>query len=238
MPAKEHRALLTMTIQKEISAKSVPGQRRKRRRRRRERRMSYRCGMAPSMAQFGFEPGPPRIICDGCGVTLEARTRSGGPPAWLLDQKAPKGWKLILRPTDVEEVQIREDYCPKCKGTTKNDYVVTVPKNRWRDWLDEGDLPGDASTGQVWGFFLGGNPPRNVEPGDRLYIVAHGRLRGWSPIISVEPTDRGFAFCRRAGAVACTIDEPIKGFRGYRKRWWKREDEKPFPDWKTAEVKR
>jgi hypothetical protein len=36
------------------------------------------------------------------------------------------------------------------------------------------------------------------------------------------------AFVRGGGAVACTIDEPIVGFRGWRNRWWNREDEKPL----------
>ena len=43
----------------------------------------------------------------------------------------------------------------------------------------------------------------------------------------------GGPICRRGGAVACTIDEPIPGFRGLRKRWWRIEDERPFPDWRT-----
>ncbi len=29
------------------------------------------------------------------------------------------------------------------------------------------------------------------------------------------------------------LEEPIKGFRGFRYRWWKREDEQPFPEWRT-----
>jgi hypothetical protein len=37
---------------------------------------------------------------------------------------------------------------------------------------------------------------------------------------------------RKGNAVACTIDEPIPGFRGLRKRWWSRDIEKPFPNWK------
>jgi hypothetical protein len=38
----------------------------------------------------------------------------------------------------------------------------------------------------------------------------------------------------RHGAVAVTIPERIHGFRGYRQRWWPREAEQPFPDWRTA----
>lgn len=43
----------------------------------------------------------------------------------------------------------------------------------------------------------------------------------------------GGAIVRKGGAVACTIDEPIPGFRGLRKRWWDRAIERPFPEWKT-----
>lgn len=45
-----------------------------------------------------------------------------------------------------------------------------------------------------------------------------------------------FALVRRAGAVAVTIPEPITGFRGWRYRWWPREAEVPFPDWRTQGV--
>ena len=41
---------------------------------------------------------------------------------------------------------------------------------------------------------------------------------------------------REGGAQAVTIDEEIRGFQGVRKRWWPRELERPFPDWKTAGV--
>jgi len=33
------------------------------------------------------------------------------------------------------------------------------------------------------------------------------------------------------GPEAVRIEEPIRGFRGFRYRWWDREVEKPFPDW-------
>jgi hypothetical protein len=35
---------------------------------------------------------------------------------------------------------------------------------------------------------------------------------------------------RRGGAV--TLDEPIRGFRGWRYRWWSLESERPFPGWR------
>lgn len=113
--------------------------------------------------------------------------------------------------------------------------VVTVPKWFWRQWIDEGDAAGEPETGEEWGFFLGGNKPP-IGPGDKLYIVAHGRLRGYAPVTRLAATERGWAICRKGGSVAVTIDEPIPGFRGFRKVWWTIFDEKPFPDWKTAGV--
>lgn len=122
------------------------------------------------------------------------------------------------------------------------DVVVTVPKTIWNDWLEEGDLPGDPPTGEEWGFTTWGPVPK-IGLGERVYVVAHGRLRGYAPLSRME-AERVFggaggriAFGRKAGAVAVTISEPIRGFRGWRYRWWNREDESPFPEWKTEGVK-
>lgn len=112
-----------------------------------------------------------------------------------------------------------------------SDLVVTVPKDFWQDWLAEGDLAGQQETGEEWGFFVGNKPP--IEPGERLYIVAHGRLRGYAPVTRVAQARRGWAIGREGQAVAVTIPERIPGFRGFRKRWWCREDERPFADWMT-----
>jgi hypothetical protein len=111
------------------------------------------------------------------------------------------------------------------------DVVATVPMDLWADWLDEGDLPGDEKTGEEWGFYTGGAVP-DVLPGSRVYVVAHGRLRGFSPLTRLVVDGGRVVFCRRAGAVAVTIPESIRGFRGWRYRWWNREDERAFPDWK------
>lgn len=122
------------------------------------------------------------------------------------------------------------------------DVVVTVPKNIWQAWIEEGDAAGDPPTGEEWGFYTSGADCRDrVKPGDRCYVVAHDRLRGYAPItrISFQPRREGYkvgriVFCRAAQAVAVTIKAPIRGFRGYQFRWWDRSIETPFPDWKTA----
>lgn len=115
------------------------------------------------------------------------------------------------------------------------DLVVTVPKWFWPEWIDEGDAAGEPDTGEEWGFFLGGQRP-DCAPGDRLYIVAHGLLRGFAPITRLAQTTSGWAICRRGAAEAVTIAQPIPGFRGWRRRWWNREQERPFSNWKTEGV--
>lgn len=116
------------------------------------------------------------------------------------------------------------------------DVVVTVPMSRWGEWIDEGDLPGHPWTGFESHFWISAPLPK-IEPGERVYIVAHGKLRGYSPLITVEQRCRlrpGMScLMRRGGAVAVTIPEPIRGFRGWRYRWWSHELERPFFDWRT-----
>jgi hypothetical protein len=111
------------------------------------------------------------------------------------------------------------------------DVVVTVPKSFGLDsWIEEGDPAGSEWSGEEWGFFLGGHPPK-IEPGERVYIVYNALLRGYAPLIRVQMTGRGYALVRGGGAVAVTIPERIKGFRGFRYRYWDRMREVPFPDW-------
>ena len=112
-----------------------------------------------------------------------------------------------------------------------SDVVVTVPSRLWEAWLAEGDLPGEPWSGQESYFYLGGHWP-NIASGERVYIVARGRLRGYAPLVRIEGAEvDGYYLVRHGGAVACTIPERIVGFRGFRYRWWKREDEKPFLNW-------
>ncbi len=117
------------------------------------------------------------------------------------------------------------------------DLVVTVPKWFWHDWIAEGDAAGQPASGEEWGFGFSRLQRPGIEPGERLYIVAHGRLRGYAPVTRVVGGGGGgWTICREGGAVAVTIDEPIAGFRGWRRRWWDTAAERPFPDWQTAGV--
>jgi hypothetical protein len=109
------------------------------------------------------------------------------------------------------------------------DLVGTCPKDFWDEWIAEGDAAGEPESGEEWGWFTRHPYVRIIAPGERFYVVAHGKLRGWAPVTRV---DTG-CICRRGNAIACTIDQPIRGFRGLRARWWPREIERPFPDWKS-----
>jgi hypothetical protein len=114
-----------------------------------------------------------------------------------------------------------------------SDLVGTCPKDFWLKWIAEGDAVGDPETGEEWGWYTASSLANIIKIGDRFYIVANGKLRGYAPVTRVELCpDGSHVICRKGNAVACTIDESIPGFRGLRRVWWKREDEKLFPDWK------
>lgn len=108
------------------------------------------------------------------------------------------------------------------------DLVGTCPKGFWEEWIAEGDAVGAPESGEEWGWFTQHSYRNLINPFERFYVVAHGRLRGYAPVWAVH----GGAIIRKGGAVACTINEPIPGFRGLRKRWWDYAAERPFPNWK------
>lgn len=116
------------------------------------------------------------------------------------------------------------------------DLVGTCPKDFFLEWIAEGDAAGEPYTGEEWGWYTRDSLALQIGAGDRFYVVAHGLLRGWAPVtrLHIAGGDSGFVICRRGDAVACTVDTPIPGFRGLRTRWWDRDKEKPFPDWKSA----
>lgn len=118
------------------------------------------------------------------------------------------------------------------------DVVVTVPKAMWHEWIGEGDLPGDEPQWDSH-FWIGGGLP-DIQPGDRVYVVSHGRVRGYAPLFQTERRCRlrpsRACLLRRGEAVAVTIPEIVRGFQGWRYRWWERDAELPFPDWQTEGV--
>jgi len=113
------------------------------------------------------------------------------------------------------------------------DLVGTCPKDFWEEWIAEGDAVGEPETGEEWSWYTKHSLAVAIRPGDRFYVVAHGKLRGWAPVTRVGNLGHeGYEICRRGGAVACTVPLVIPGFRGLRIRWWLRENEIPFPDWR------
>ena len=120
---------------------------------------------------------------------------------------------------------------------TVSDVVVTVPMGLWYDWLEEGDLAGEEEEEPLYNshFWIPSWSRPMISLGERVYIVAHGKLRGYAPLTNIElrcvlRPERA-CLVRCGGAVAVTIPEPVRGFQGWRYRWWKREDEVPFPEW-------
>ncbi|MFN2398877.1 MAG: hypothetical protein ABR543_09610 [Gemmatimonadaceae bacterium] len=115
------------------------------------------------------------------------------------------------------------------------DVVVTVPKTfGLHTWIAEGDAAGEPWSGQEWHFYLGGPVP-TIQQGERVYVLFNGMIRGYAPLVRIErhpSSHRRFALVRHGAAVAITIPEIVRGFRGWRYRWWNREAEVPFPEWK------
>lgn len=126
------------------------------------------------------------------------------------------------------------------------DLVGTVALDDWEAWLAEGDCSGDAPTGEEWGWYTKHGDARLIRPGERFYVVSHGRVRGYALVTAVLRRPDTFVICRRAASMACTIvnvagdvETPVEvqGFRGVVKRWWALGMERPYPDWKTDNVK-
>ena len=119
------------------------------------------------------------------------------------------------------------------------DLVGTCPKDFWEEWIAEGDAASEngivfaSITMEDWHWYTKDRKAISIHPGERFYVVAHGKLRGWAPVVRVDQFGHGeYGIVRRGCALACTIAEPIPGFRGLRLRWWDRAIEVPFPNWK------
>ena len=117
--------------------------------------------------------------------------------------------------------------------------MVTVPKGLWTEWIAEGQLPGEPPRMRSH-FWIGRRTLPDIHEGERVYIVAHGKLRGYAPLVGMESVCKlrpeRACLMREGGAVAVTIPEKITGFMGWRYRFWSRDDEMPFPDWMTCGV--
>ena len=117
------------------------------------------------------------------------------------------------------------------------DLVGTCPKNFWEEWIVEGDCAGTDETGEEYAWWTRSKAVLKLQTGDRLYVVANGKLRGYAPVVRVIQREDSegkiyFGVCRKGGAVAVTIPETIPGFRGLRKRLWERDQEITFMYWR------
>ena len=134
--------------------------------------------------------------------------------------------------------QVSAQVVSTIEGEVMADVVVTVPKSFGLDtWIAEGDAAGEPWSGQYWAYYLSAVP--NIKPGERVYVVCNGRLRGYAPLVQLKLAglQRASARCaliRGGEAVAVTIPESIKGFMGFRYRWWDRETEVPFAEWRRS----
>ena len=128
------------------------------------------------------------------------------------------------------------------------DVILTLPlsfkhmgKRGLEGWIDEGDPAGSEWTGNYWDFTTGGRKPK-IKPGERVYICHAGKLIGYAPLVELvaDEKNKGFYylnFIRGGDAVAVTIGEEVKGFRGWRYRWWDYEDEIAYPNWHNGFIK-
>lgn len=78
--------------------------------------MTYKCAIGPGIP--GMDPDSAHILCDGCGLRLEASKKGGIYHSWLLDGRPAKGWLLIPHGK-----YLREDYCPECRAKEMNLHV-------------------------------------------------------------------------------------------------------------------
>lgn len=61
--------------------------------------------------------------------------------------------------------------------------------------------------------------------------VCEDRLRGYAPLVGLKWNGSRGSFIRGGGAVAVTLPDKVRGFQGWRYRWWDYKEEVPFPDW-------
>ncbi len=74
--------------------------------------MTYRPSISPRLS--GGPDLPPRVICDGCGLTRTGLTKRGDLTMWLMRRKAPPGW-LLVRREEIDGSVYRRDFCPACR---------------------------------------------------------------------------------------------------------------------------
>lgn len=106
----------------------------------------------------------------------------------------------------------------------KKGICITIPKSiKWEDYQKELDAVKDWN--QVMNFKVS-NTPKDLQPGDRVYLCYNGNIIGWQTFVGFykggfECTTTGKewngCFIQRSGPFH-TLDTPIpcKGFRGFK----------------------
>ena len=108
------------------------------------------------------------------------------------------------------------------------DIVVTVSRRHWQSWLQGGCEPGRLRSFHVFGD----KPPCCF--GDRLYVLAHNRIRCRLIVDDVQPLRGGWMMFARFEQGMTVRGATIRGFKGWQRRWWRDADEIDFPEWRTA----
>lgn len=128
------------------------------------------------------------------------------------------------------------------KSGRSGDIVVTVPRERWEEFLAGGGLPGDppapGSAQGPWTYDLFNVEELRAMPGQRIFFFAYGKLRLWAPVFAIERVYKRRWRVWRGPAEAATLDgytyQP--GFPGWRLVWWPAHAEAEFPGWRDIKA--
>lgn len=110
------------------------------------------------------------------------------------------------------------------------DIVVTLPQGTLPEWAAEGDLPDEPWDGKTYYVWTIGRIIPRIDVGERVYVIYQRHLIGYAPLVRIaQVAPQRFGLIRAGGAVAVTIPQEVKGFQGYRYRWWDRSEEYSIP---------
>ncbi len=115
------------------------------------------------------------------------------------------------------------------------DLVVALgTPERWRELVGAVPVLESSSGSDLFALPVTdrGGPRPAIGPGDRVYLVAWGRVRGYVRMAKLSNTLDGWVLGCSSAVVPTTIPAVgIATFRGAKAPWWKRPDEQPFPGW-------
>lgn len=109
-----------------------------------------------------------------------------------------------------------------------DDWMVTLPKAvEWADYQQELDAVADG--GSALNYRING-PLKDLEPGDRCFLIWRGQVRGWMAITGIVYHPDGFTcsttgrrwpagyYLQRSGPFHAVENGPaIRGFQGVRR---------------------